>query len=310
MKRPSFSLLELLIVLAVVVTVAAISIPMYREYLIRNDLDLAAEQTIQMLNSAQARSRAGLENSSWGVSIAQKTIYKGSTYADRDPSYDEVYSFAPNITISGLSETTFSQLYGIPDRKGTIVLTAINSDTREITVSDDGLLTGPSIIDLSGDARMKIVFEDIKNQGGGSATPTVHVGPEGTVYQDGEWIPLKSGSTLYTDQGLVIGALGLAVERKQNYVRVLAHGGLDPGGKEIIDARIVFENAIIDRVENDEGSDHVTENPFDGNVSNGVGGDEVTYTPGGNSVLFQTRCTNYGDSILIYWQQAAPRWLR
>ncbi|MBU2213642.1 prepilin-type N-terminal cleavage/methylation domain-containing protein [Patescibacteria group bacterium] len=308
--RKAFSLLELLLVLAVIVVIAAVAIPMYRDYLIRNDLDLAEQQTIQMLNSAQARSRAGLENSSWGVSIAENTIYKGLNYTNRDPAYDEVHSFSPNITISGLTETTFSRLYGIPDRKGTIVLTAINGDTREITVSDDGLLTGPSTIDLSGDARMKIVFEDIKNQGGGSATPTVHVGPEGTLYQDGEWIPLKSGGTQYTDQGLIIGALGLAAERRQNFVRVLAHGGLDPGGKEVVDARIVFENAIIDRVENDEGSDHVTENPFDGNVSNGVGGDEVTLSPDKRSVLFQTRVTNYGDSILIYWQQAPPRWLR
>ncbi|MBU0767299.1 type II secretion system protein [Patescibacteria group bacterium] len=310
MKRPSFNLPELLIVLAVVVTISAISIPMYREYMIRNDLNLAEQQTIQMLNSAQARSRAGLENSSWGVSITEKTIYKGSNFAGRDPDYDEIYSFVPTITVSGLTETTFSRLYGIPNHKGIIILTAINGDTREIAVTDDGLLTGPSTIDLNGNARMKIVFENIQNQGSGSAEAATYVGLDGKRYEDGEWIPLKSGSTIYTDQGLIIGALGLAVERKQNYVRVLAHGGLDPGGKEIVDARIVFENAVIDRVENDEGSENVTENPFDGNVNSGVGGDEVTYTPGGNSVFFQTRCTNYGDSILIYWQQAAPRWLR
>lgn len=310
MKRPSFSLIELLIVLAVVIVIAAISIPMYREYLIRNDLNLAAEQTIQMLNSAQARSRAGLENSTWGVSVTEKTIFKGTSFVNRDPAYDEVYSFAPTITASGLTVTTFSRLYGVPDPIGTIVLTAINGDTREITVASDGLLTGPSAIDLTGNTRMKLVFENIQNQGGGNAEDATYVGLDGVRYEDGEWIPLKTGSTTHTDEGLIIGAQGMAVERTANYVRVLAHGGLDPGGKEVVDVRVVFENATIDRIENDESSEHVTENPFDGNVSNGVGGDEVTYSTGGNSVLFQTRCTNYGDSILIYWQQAPPRWLR
>lgn len=291
--------------MGVMASIAMFSIPMYRNYIINNDLNLAEQQTIQMLNSAQARSRAGFENSTWGVSITKQTIYKGPSYAERDPSFDEIHSFPPTISVSNLIETTYSRLDGIPDRTGTIVLKASNGDTREINVSDQSLLAGPTAIEENTNVRIKIVFERIKNYWSGSAQATAHVGPDGTEYQESEWISLQNGETIFIDEGIMLDAPGLAIERKENYVRILAYGDISWFSREIVDARIIFEGATVDHIENDSSSNLASEDPFDGYVSDWIWGDEATTAPDLRSVLFQTRCSVDSDAILIYWQQTA-----
>jgi len=306
MQRSAWNLIELLIVLAIVAVIGVIAIPQYRSYLIRNDLNLAAEKVIHMLNRAQILSQAGEQSAVWGVNVPEGIVFLGESYDSRDPDHDEDYPLKPTIAVSGLIEVTFSRIYGEPSETGVIILTAINGDTREIEVG--AILSGSGMIDLAGNASFYVVFEDIRNQGNGAAEAALFVGPDGVRYEDGEEVPLKTGGTFHTDAGLVVGATGLAVERADGYFKIMAYGDLVSGGKEIVDARIELVGAVIDHVDNDIG-EFVTENPFDGNVSNGVGGDEVTLIDN-KTVLFQTRTTNYGDSILIYWKQEEPRWLR
>ena len=305
-SRPSFSLLEALLVISLLVVVTGMSIPAYRNYQMRSDLDIAENQTIQMINRARLLSQAGTDDSNWGIHASSGILFKGTSFVNRDRDFDEYYPFASSIIFSGIDEVFFSQLYGEPNVTGTITLTALNGDTRSIAV--EKTLGGSETIIIPGeDVRMRIDFAYIKNNGNGSAEAASYVGPNAVRYEDGAWIPIVTDSQVHTDNSLVFDSTGLAVERGDGFVRVMAHGDLDNGGKEVVDAYITFEHASIDRVENDYG-DNECENPFDGNENNGVGGDEVT-KPNERQVFFQTRVTNYGDSILIYWKQDPSRWL-
>ena len=132
---------------------------------------------------------------------------------------------------------------------------------------------------------------------------------DGEVFTEGEWIPLTDEDGIIIDEDLLLDAPGLAVERGDGFIRVMAYGHLDSGGKEVVDVHIVFDGALIDHVENDLG-DHETENPFDGQSNEGVGGDEVTVDDNKNSIFFESRVTNTGDSILIYWKKDSSAWFR
>lgn len=297
---------ELLLVIGILAILAGMTIPNYRNYHIRNDLDLAATQTEQMLRRAQFLSQSGEEDSVWGVHAGSGILFKGTSFASRDPVYDEKYPFSPTILVSGITEVTFSKIYGEPSATGIITFTALNGDVGEVAVRA-GLSGEQTVAIPSEDVRMRIDFDKIKNSGKGNAEAASYVGENAVRYGDGEWIPLITNGQVHKDTGLQIEATGLAVERGDGYVRILAYGDLESGGKEVVDVTIIFENATVETIENDTGT-FETENPFDGVVNEGVGGDEVTIQ-GSNQVFFQTRTTNYGDGILLYWKQTPSRWL-
>lgn len=149
--------------------------------------------------------------------------------------------------------------------------------------------------------RMKILFDRIENSRTGDAANRVYVGPNAIAFAEGQWIPLAAAGVMLTDTSLVEDVPGLALERRSGVVRVLLHGSHTGGEhKEIVDARIVFENAHVESVENDAGADAL-ENPFDGVVNDGSGGDEATVAAGNQSVLLRTRVTTADDALLIRW---------
>ncbi len=112
-------------------------------------------------------------------------------------------------------------------------------------------------------------------------------------------IPLTSNTLPIIDAGLVLAVNGLSIQRDNGFVRIISYGGLESGGKEVIDATILFDRGYIDHIANEDG-EHEGEQPFDGNTNEGVGGDEYTLATDQKSVEFQTRVTNAGDTILIF----------
>ena len=152
------------------------------------------------------------------------------------------------------------------------------------------------------DPRFKIEFDRLENTGKGDVQKKSYVGQSAWAYGDGQWIPLLSpDGQVATDGGLVEDVQGLAVQRQNGFVRVLLHGSLS-SGKEIVDARITFDGAKINALQNVTGNNK-SENPFNGVVNDGPGGDEATVSYGSGSLLFQTRVTGQDDAIDIYWTE-------
>lgn len=125
-EQHGFTLLEVLLSVGLLTALAGISLPVYASFQVRNDLEITTKTTASMLRRAQTYSRNGHRDSQWGVAIQgqQITLYKGADYASRDTSLDETTQVSSAITLSGLSEITFTRLEARPSASGTITLTA------------------------------------------------------------------------------------------------------------------------------------------------------------------------------------------
>ncbi len=151
--------------------------------------------------------------------------------------------------------------------------------------------------------RFKVVFQRLVNSGNGNAAKKVFVGSPAQEYAESAWVPLETNGSTVTDSGLVANSAGLSAQRGNGWLKIQSHGSLS-NGKEIVDAKIVFEGLAVTGIRNDGA--HPTENPFDDVVNDNAGGDEVTISDNAYEVLFQTRVTGDDDAIYIEWKKGAP----
>lgn len=142
-RQAGFTLIELLLSVAMIGMIAGISLPVYVSFQTRNDLATTTDTVVEMLRRAQNYARSGQNDGQWGVSIqsTSATIFQGATYTSRDTTYDEVSAFPGSVTASGLSETVFGKLTGIPSATGTVTLTSSTSDTDAMTINAKGVVS-------------------------------------------------------------------------------------------------------------------------------------------------------------------------
>lgn len=144
-SRPEegFTLVEMLLSVAIITVITAFSVPLMVSYSSRNELDIEAVELTSALRKAQQYARTSYGDSTWGVNIqsGSVTVFKGASYATRDPSYDEVSSIPGSITASGLTAVVFSKLVGLPDTSGTITLTSNTTSTKNIYINAQGIVT-------------------------------------------------------------------------------------------------------------------------------------------------------------------------
>lgn len=138
-----FTLIEVLLVMMLIGLLAGIGIPVYHALQTRNDLDIAATAAAQNLRRAQILAQAVDGDAMWGLRLDPGSIvvFKGSSFATRDPGYDETFTIGGTIALSGLSEVVFSKATGLPQTTGTIILTSSASETRTITINAKGAVS-------------------------------------------------------------------------------------------------------------------------------------------------------------------------
>lgn len=136
-----FTLLEVLLSVALIAVLVGISIPIYQSFQVRNDLDIATVEIVQNMRRAQALSYAVDGDTSWGVKIQSGniTVFKGANYVARDINSDEVFNIPTSITPAGLSEVVFTKFTGLPQTTGTITLTSNSNETRSIAINQKGM---------------------------------------------------------------------------------------------------------------------------------------------------------------------------
>lgn len=135
-----FTLSEMLLSVALLAIIGGMSVPMYRVFMVRDELDVAVTTVVQNLRRAQSMSRSSSGDMTWGVHVGVGSIlvYKGASYVLRDSSFDENTSIPTTIVPTGMNEVTFSKSSGVPSATGTFILTSQANETRTITINEKG----------------------------------------------------------------------------------------------------------------------------------------------------------------------------
>lgn len=142
MNAKGFTLVELMLSLAILGVLAGLSLPAYLSYVNRNELGLNTENLASMLRRAQTYSRGMNGDSAWGVAVrpGSVTLFKGTAYVSRDTTYDESISLSSNTSISGLSEIYFSKLSALPNTSGSFNLSSSN-EIRTVSINAKGMVS-------------------------------------------------------------------------------------------------------------------------------------------------------------------------
>lgn len=117
------TLVELLLVIAIILLLGAISSPFLTRFIVQNQYLTTSDKVISTIRKSQAYAMNNKGSSVWGVCISGTAIrlYQGSCNA---PSFSEDFDIPAAVSISGLSDTTFSPGRGEPNQTLTITISA------------------------------------------------------------------------------------------------------------------------------------------------------------------------------------------
>ena len=137
-----FTLVEMALSISILAIIFGMVGPLYRIFMVRNDLDVTVGSMVQGLRRAKMLSVVADGDSVWGVHTATGSIliYKGATFGTRDPSFDENTDIPTSISISGLTDVVFTKKTGIPQSTGTTTFTSITNETRNVTINQKGMV--------------------------------------------------------------------------------------------------------------------------------------------------------------------------
>jgi Tfp pilus assembly protein FimT len=144
------ALAEILITLAVIIVLAAIIVPQFKESREMQTLNGAVGDILSALNKARTQTLASLDSSSYGVhfSASEVIIFKGSSYIANDPDNETINIISPasisNVTLGGVSGNSgnlyFERLSGDPSKSGTVTVSS-PSFSKIITITATGSAT-------------------------------------------------------------------------------------------------------------------------------------------------------------------------
>jgi prepilin-type N-terminal cleavage/methylation domain-containing protein len=124
-RAAGFSLIEVMVVVALLALFAAAIGPVYNTVQSKNNLDVATAGVVQSLRRAQSSAESGNADSNWGVKLSATStiVFAGNPYASRQASFDEKLDLPGAVTVSGLLEIVFNKFSGLPQSTGTTTIT-------------------------------------------------------------------------------------------------------------------------------------------------------------------------------------------
>lgn len=137
-----FTLVEMLLSIACIGILAGASLPVWNQFLTRNDRQTTTRSVVSALRRASIYSRQVRGDSQWGVRLTatSATLYKGSDFANRDQAYDELVTYPGSVTGSGLTDVVFNKLTGETTNTGTISLSS-NNGTDVVSINEKSMVT-------------------------------------------------------------------------------------------------------------------------------------------------------------------------
>ena len=141
-----FTLIELIIVLAILSIVGALSVPFLQTFQVSQDAITYSNTVIQTLRRAQQQAIAGQTGTGWGVYFdntnKQFILFRGDSFTTRDPEYDLVTSYPAGFTVAtDFSDEVYFSLYsGLPSATGAVVVTSQNNQVKTVSINSLGLI--------------------------------------------------------------------------------------------------------------------------------------------------------------------------
>ncbi len=148
--QSGFTLVELLLVIAIMLALAVAAAPLYGNIHPSTQLNDNIAQIIQTTRIARERSFSRFNNSSHGVYFEinpsgddKLILYQGNSYALRDAGYDREVPLSSSLSLSTTlpgNEIHFSKGFGIPNATGTVTLTHETRGARIMGINDFGMV--------------------------------------------------------------------------------------------------------------------------------------------------------------------------
>lgn len=138
-----FTLIELILVIAILSFISLFSAPFYSRFLLQNAVDNTVDELSGSLRKAQTYSMAGKQGSSWSVNFSANTItlYKGTVFAVRDTALDEKFSINPNVNVSGMSDISFSRITGLPTPGSAAITVSSHGNSKTVIMNSQGVVS-------------------------------------------------------------------------------------------------------------------------------------------------------------------------
>ena len=142
-KNKGFSLVELVIVIAIFAILAGVGDSVYYNFKTKNSLEVSTNSFVQALRHAQINSEQVEGDSVWGTAIFSDkvVVFKGASYISRDTFSDQIADFPSGISVGGLSEIVFEKTTGWSSNVGTTTITNSNGEVKNIFINEKGTIT-------------------------------------------------------------------------------------------------------------------------------------------------------------------------
>ena len=146
-KTRGFTLLEILLVIAIITILSAVIIPISQTVFTQSSLDIATHNLQSDLYRAYTYAREGKNDSAWGVNIVD---HKVTFFATNSADFNETSEIQPSITINSVLlndhkiQVVFAKGTGlpdIPDDVDTIVLTSLQGISKTIAINNLGFIS-------------------------------------------------------------------------------------------------------------------------------------------------------------------------
>jgi len=148
-KHRGLTLIEILIVIAVIALLSAIIISPLAEFRERKILDAVSEDIVSLVNEARINTIGSKNKLEYGAHFetGRMVLFEGTTFTEPNVNNEETI-FNSVVEISSISlngggsDVVFNKLYGTTDEYGTIIirLKSDNSKTIQIAIQETGVV--------------------------------------------------------------------------------------------------------------------------------------------------------------------------
>jgi type II secretory pathway pseudopilin PulG len=152
-----FTVLEVLVVIAMIGAVAVLAVPFLSSGLSSNDASIASAEASDALREAQAAVMSGKENARFGVHFegSKFVLFKGAAYNGADPD-NAAHQLTGRVTATAVTlspggactlpagtgncDVHFASRKGIPTETGSITFTGSGGETQTVTINAAGMI--------------------------------------------------------------------------------------------------------------------------------------------------------------------------